>query len=245
MLYGIISDIHGNYEALKKVLSFLEEKRVDRIINCGDVVGYGPQPNTCLNLIRETANLDTVAGNHDRTAVDLKKIKSFNSVASRAIKWTQKQLTTEQLKFLGSRKVRITENNLMFVHGSPRAPLSEYLFDSTIASRNFKKMDTSLCFIGHTHCPACFQRDNHKKIELKLFSQNNKIKINPDYNYIVNVGSVGQPRDRNPRSCVCIYNTDSKDLSLHRIKYEVQKTQNKILSENLPKFLAERLAWGK
>ncbi|MGM0441809.1 MAG: metallophosphoesterase family protein [Elusimicrobiota bacterium] len=245
MLYGIISDIHGNYNAAKAVMSFLKEKNVDRIINCGDIVGYGPEPNKCINLIRNNSDLYTVIGNHDHAVIDYKNAYHFNPMASRAVKWTRNHITSENLNFLSAQDYKKEEDNFMFVHGSPRAPMSEYVLDISVAYINFKKIEKQICFIGHTHFPACFEQNRHKRVRIKEFTPDKMVKIKDNYRYIINAGSVGQPRDGDPKACACLYDTDSQKVSLHRIKYNIEDTQNKILSEKLPKFLAQRLTRGK
>lgn len=244
MKYGIIADIHSNYNALETVWSFLKEQQIDEIINCGDVVGYGPQPNECIELMNKTKNVHSVMGNHDRVVVKSEEDWRFNPVALKAAEWTKKQLKSSSIKYLASLDCNGEAGNFMFVHGSPCSPLNEYIIGVSEAVPNFKKITKTVCFIGHTHTAACFKCDIDGNVEAVKFNPGSHLELKEDSQYIINVGSVGQPRDGDPRSSVCIFDANKLHISLYRIKYDVNYTQSRILKAGLPDFLAYRLEQG-
>ncbi|MDA3793025.1 MAG: metallophosphoesterase family protein [Elusimicrobia bacterium] len=242
---AVISDIHGNYVALRSVLKYIQKENIDKIINCGDIVGYGPEPQRCVDTIRALKNIHSVIGNHDWAVVGLEDTSKFNSDALTAVNWTRDKLDSESLNFLSTLDYRKGGSNFMFLHGSPRDPLDEYIFGISAAEANFKKLLKPICFVGHTHAPVVFRRNTNNEVESLLFYPGKDIKIEENFRYIINPGSVGQPRDGNPDSSLIIYDTDKKEISLKRIPYDITKTQNLILDAGLPEFLASRLAEGE
>lgn len=243
MKYGIMADIHGNYNAFETVLNFLKEQKVDEIINCGDIVGYGPQPNECIELINKTKNVHSIMGNHDWAVNRVDESWEFNPVALKAVEWTKEQLKSRNINYLESLTYEGSISNFMFVHGSPCDPLHEYMFGVSEALPNLKKMVKTVCFIGHTHSPACFNYMGGR-IEAVEFNHGSHLELKEGFRYIINVGSVGQPRDGDPKSSVCIYDAEDFYVTLYRIKYDIKSTQSKILKTGLPEFLAYRLEQG-
>ncbi len=243
MNYGIISDIHSNFTALQVVLEFLKGKNVDKIINCGDIVGYGPQPNECIKVLSQLNNVSSVIGNHD-WAVAYNDKERFNNIALEAINWTQKQLTLDNYDYISSLEKTNKEDMFIFVHGSPRVPLSEYIFGEVQAAGSFKCMSKDICFIGHTHTPICFECTKKKKIKTLDVCKDFQVKLDMGKKYIINVGSVGQPRDGDPRASVCTFDTEKMLCTFYRLEYDIESTQGKILELGLPGFLSHRLERG-
>lgn len=244
MNYGIISDIHGNYEALKAVMNFFIEKKIHIIINCGDIVGYGPRPNECVGFVRDSKEMYNVIGNHDLAVIGLKDTENFNFIAQEAVRWTRDRLSLININFLNTLDSKSYYSNFMFIHGSPRDPLNEYIFSTAQALPNFKKMNRPICFGGHTHSPACFYLNVNGDAKTILFNHKNSIEIRKDSMYIINVGSVGQPRDGDPLACACIFNEKDMQISLYRVEYDIETTRKDIIAAGLPRFLAERLLHG-
>ncbi|MEA3506253.1 MAG: metallophosphoesterase family protein [Elusimicrobiota bacterium] len=245
MRYAVISDIHGNFEALKEVLTYIKDENVDKIINCGDIVGYGPEPERCVKTVMALKNIHNVIGNHDWAVLGLEDTSKFNSDALSAVQWTRDSLSPESINFLSTLDYRKGGSNFMFLHGSPRDPLDEYIQGIPAAEANFKKVLKPICFVGHTHAPVVFRRNTNNEVESLLFFPGKDIKIEENFRYIINPGSVGQPRDGNPDSSLVIYDTDKMEVSLRRVSYDIPRTQKLILEAGLPEFLASRLAEGE
>lgn len=233
---GIVSDIHGNLEAFNKALEYFRENQIDKIFCLGDIVGYGPNPEECVNLVRDHCNF-ALMGNHDYAAIGLANIDFFNEYAKLATYWTQEKLSDKNKEYLKTLPFTHEENQLMFVHASPKSPSSwDYVLSVDDANRQFNHFDSKICFIGHSHVPIIFSESNYFRKKEFLFSNNEK--------YIVNIGSLGQPRDGDPRSCFVVYDEDENKIEYIRLDYDIQKTYNKITNAGLPLFLAERLLKG-
>ncbi|MFC2092145.1 metallophosphoesterase family protein, partial [Elusimicrobiota bacterium] len=233
MLYGVISDIHGNYDALSVALKFLENKKVDAIINCGDIVGYGPDPNKCIEAVRKQKNLYSVMGNHDWAVINNEDSKWFNPIAKKAIEWSRETILSRNYDYLSEFVTTKSIGNFMFLHGSPRNPLNEYLLDISEVLPNFMVMFHKICFIGHTHTPACYKCNIDNKVEKVHLKDGEQILLEPGSRYIFNVGSVGQPRDEDSRMSVCIYNNNDISVSYRRLEYNIPKVQEKINAAQL------------
>jgi predicted phosphodiesterase len=239
---GIFSDVHGNAEALKEVLKTLQDEKVDLSLCVGDLVGYGPEPNHCVELVTEFTS-KIVAGNHDYAAIGLADILYFNIHARQAILWTQNVLTEKSKKDLRSLPMTLTEGDITCVHASPDEPEKwNYILSYEDARVNFQKFSTPICIIGHSHIPVAFIKDETGKIEIQKADE---ISIEPDKSYIINVGSVGQPRDGDPRSSFGIMDTEEKRFRLMRTSYPVEKVQEKMKKHNLPSYLIDRLSKGQ
>ncbi|MFH1282291.1 MAG: metallophosphoesterase family protein [bacterium] len=245
MLYGVFADIHSNLEALNVVLEFFKQHKIQNYICSGDIVGYGPNPNECISKLKALKRLYCVAGNHDRAVVGMKSPNWFNEYAQRVLLWTKRQLNESSRAFLIRLPLLYEHTHFSIAHGSPRDPIDEYLLSPIQFLDNLKYFHTQVCFIGHTHFPICFLRDKLGRVKLRNFQDGEKIKINPELKLVYNLGSVGQPRDNNTRACCALYDTDTKEISFHRLEYDVEKTQAKMRQAALPLFLIDRLAYGR
>lgn len=242
MRYGIFADVHGNLEALDAVIGAYETHNIDRYLCVGDVVGYGANPRECLAKVKSLA-LGIVAGNHDWAVVDLFGRAYFNAYAKTALEWTAQALTNEDKAYLKSWKLLYRNDHLTLVHGTLQEPERfYYMVDSDSASGTFALLTTTLCFVGHSHVAGTFIRDAHGDIE---YQEAARIDIIPKNRYIINVGSVGQPRDGDPQSSYCIYDTTKNQVEFKRIEYDIASAKKKILAAGLPMSLAGRLLQGK
>lgn len=239
---GIISDIHGNLHALQATLDALSELQVDRIICCGDLVGYGANPNEVVDLIRER-EIPAIAGNHDHAALLLTDISYFNQVAKEAVLWTKKVLTEKNTEFLRELPlyIRDTENDVFFVHASPKDPAEwNYIITMGDARMNFNYFTETACFVGHSHQPFIIE-NNEGSLHC---STRPDIEVKEGCRYLVNVGSVGQPRDRKAKPCFVVYDVEKKLIEIKRTTYDLPAAQRAIIEAGLPRELAERLEYG-
>ena len=241
MKYGIISDIHGNQEALEAALQHLASRRVDELVCVGDMVGYGADPNACVNTIREITET-IVAGNHDHAAVGLTSIDSFNEYAKEAVLWTGVVLSEENKQLIRTLPFSLTLGDALVVHASPYEPEQwHYLFTEAELHMTFRHFSQQVCFIGHSHHPFLFREGGSF-----VTPQHDHLYPLPDGSrYIVNVGSVGQPRDHNPQLCCHIYDNEEQMIERIRLPYDIGRAQGKIRNAGLPEFLARRLAYGE
>lgn len=241
MRYGIISDIHGNLEALQAVISACRQEGVRRFYCVGDIVGYGANPNECIEYL-QSLKATAVAGNHDWAAIDRLGIEQFNSAAAQAIEWTKKYLTEPSKKYLQQLKLVEEDDGFIIVHGSLNRP-EEFLYiqDITHTADTFYLMKKPICFIGHTHVPQVYIKSGHN---LQLGNQST-FHIHPEQKIIINVGAVGQPRDGNPMAVYCIYDPDLQRIELKRVAYPIALTQKKMIEAGLPDVLAKRLSIGQ
>ncbi|TET10738.1 MAG: metallophosphoesterase [Candidatus Atribacteria bacterium] len=244
MKIGIISDIHSNSEAINCVLKNIKE--VDEFICLGDIVGYGADPNYCIEKIKDL-NCRCIGGNHDFAVVGKVNINYFNYAARAAILWTSLQLKKENLNFLLNLKKKIELRDDVFaVHGSPQNPLLEYILDKDTASLIFSKFDFKIYFVGHSHLAGYFSlNDNNNQIDYMNLSNGGYIEISKNKRYIINCGSVGQPRDGNPQASYGIYNLKYNMVNIYRVSYPVNLTKSKIINAGLPRNLADRLSYGR
>ncbi|MFN3190455.1 MAG: metallophosphoesterase family protein [Aureliella sp.] len=252
MRQALISDIHGNLEALNTVLADIQEQNIDRIVCLGDIVGYGPNPCQCLDLVMKRCEL-TILGNHDQAA--LFDPEGFNPVALRAIYWTRDELDrgpgsatviNGRWDFLSELPRFHKDGDTMFVHGSPRDTTNEYVFPETIYDQARMKTlfdrVTKYCFQGHTHMPGVFTQDAEF---VTPDDCDNEFPLG-DEKLMVNVGSVGQPRDEDPRSCYVILDDKKEMIFFRRVEYDVEKTLEQIYAiEELDNMLGDRLRGGR
>ncbi|MDD5595683.1 MAG: metallophosphoesterase family protein [Candidatus Omnitrophica bacterium] len=242
MRYGIFSDIHSNLEALQAVLQAYQKESIDKYLCIGDVVGYAASPNECVSEVKKLAQV-TIAGNHDWASVDLFPKDYFNPIAKEAVIWTKTNLSEASSGYLKSLKLFHEEDAFFLVHGSLNNPEDfNYMNDDYTAEQTFKILTKDLCFVGHTHFPGSFILDHNQKM---AYLKSPTIEIKKGNKYIINVGSVGQPRDGNPASSYGIFDTKKKTFELKRVSYDVKETQKKIYAAGLPSFLAERLLAGR
>ena len=248
MRYAILSDIHGNLAALRAVLGDLGS--VDAVWCLGDVVGYGPDPNQCVDLIRQTAAV-CLAGNHDHAASAQFDLEAFNPDAAKAILWTRQQLTSQNLDYLAGLPSLQQVDQITLAHGSPRDPIWEYVLSVRTAQENFPHFRTALCLVGHTHHPAVFrQMDGTVRqlavtagVPLSLGTGGAGV-ARGAARCLINPGSVGQPRDGDPRSSYLILDTAAQTARFVRVEYRVEETQTRMLRAHLPARLITRLEYG-
>ena len=240
MRYAIIADIHANLEAFNTVLADTKAQKCTHYACLGDVVGYNANPKECLDMVR-AMNMPVVKGNHDEYCSSETDLEGFNPHAQEAINWTRNQLTEDDRKWLRDlRYIRLVAS-FSIVHATLDGPQKwGYVFDKLAAAASFTYQNTSVCFFGHTHVPVAFVRDN--VVRGGTYS---KFKTEPGKKYFINVGSVGQPRDGNPKASYVIYDLDEGSIEIRRLDYDIGTTQRKILEAGLPPRLAHRLAEGK
>lgn len=246
MLYGVISDTHSNLEALEGVLKFFKSSRVDGYICCGDIVGYGPNPSECVDRLAELKNLFAVAGNHDLAVLEKMSLDWFNAFARAAVLYTRQVLGEAQRKFLDRLPLRIETAAFSAVHGSPRNPAEEYLLSRQQFLDNLDYFKTSLCFVGHSHMPLAFlMKEPLSQVEMGFLKDGQQVANPKGMRAIFNPGSVGQPRDLDPRASCALYDDQKRLFGIHRVEYAVAKVQKRILAAGLPEFLAHRLSYGQ
>jgi predicted phosphodiesterase len=244
MRFAFISDIHANLEALEAVFEDIEQQDVDEVICLGDIVGYGANPNECAELVRQKSDY-ILLGNHDAAAVNLLATHHFNSHAKIAIEWTAANLKNEIRSFLLSLPLVLTRETLTLVHSTPYEPNMWYYITSLEeAAFNFQYFDTQVCLVGHTHIPIIIVLDAKKEVYVHQASQVNLHGME-ESRLLINVGSVGQPRDRNPDSCYAILDTTLGDFSYRRVPYNIEKAQAKMKKIKMPEFLITRLIEGR
>jgi diadenosine tetraphosphatase ApaH/serine/threonine PP2A family protein phosphatase len=239
-IYAIIGDIHGNWEALSAVLKDAHEYGVTHYVCLGDIVGYNANPVECLEKIREI-NCVSVCGNHDHYCSFDDDLTGFHPLAADAVDWTRRQLVDEQQKFLADLKLVQRVDNFTIVHSTLDMPeMWGYVFESLEAEASFTYQMTTVCFYGHTHVPMAFE----KGTEL-VGGTYMRIRINLGHKYLINAGSIGQPRDGDPRAAYVVYHFEKREIELRRIPYDVATAQDKIRKAGLPERLAARLAIGR
>ncbi len=242
MKIGIISDIHANLAALQAVLEVLDREGCIKILCSGDIVGYGPQPRECLELVRERGIL-CVRGNHDDMMVSSARFKKLRDDVRNATQWTRTQLTDEQRRWLGSLPISLHYGGLELVHASHvLRPEWQYVIDHRSMAANFIFQSAPLAFNGHSHVPLLTL---HKHGERPRMVELRDMQLPPHYRYMINVGSVGQPRDRNPMASFATYETRDRRVKPWRVRYDIDATQACIRAAGLPESLALRLAEGR
>ena len=242
MVYIIYSDVHSNLEALQTFLQITNNIAHDWKVCLGDIVGYGPDPNPCIKLVREHTDL-VLAGNHDFAVLNKTNLSSFNFPARKACIWTSEQLTEENLEYLDGLPVFREENRVCWAHSSPFEPEGwHYIFSHYDGEVNFDHFNASVCFVGHTHVPLILEK-NASGVIVKNTLSTTKLAL--ESRYIVNVGSLGQPRDYNPNPAFGIFDSESMTIEFRRFSYDLVTTQEKIIQNGLPVYLAERLKIGQ
>ena len=242
MRIAIYSDVHSNLEAFEAVLRDIDRQKVDKKIFLGDIVGYGPNPNECVELLKD--NADTMlGGNHDWAAVDKTDASYFNPYARESMLWTKDALTDENREFLKTLSASKVDEEFQLAHSTPFEPEQwHYIMNYQDAQDSYPYLEKDVCFIGHSHQPIIIEfidganlmpiRDMYKTLD-----KNRK--------YIINVGSVGQPRDSNPDACYLTIDTKTGDIQYRRVEYEVKRVQKKMTKHKLPKYLIDRIALGR
>jgi diadenosine tetraphosphatase ApaH/serine/threonine PP2A family protein phosphatase len=238
----IVADVHGNIEALEAVLRDAESSgSLDAIWCLGDTAGYGAEPGACIDLLRSFP-LVAIAGNHDLAAAGLLGTEDFNPAASTAAEWTAAQLKDEQRAWLASLPASHTEGDFSLVHGSFVDPVWDYLVSEEAARDHFELQETPYCLVGHSHYPLVFAGTNGAVSGFQL--QAGDVLLLESVKFVANPGSVGQPRDGDPRAAYALLDHERHELSFHRVEYDFRSTQGKIIAAGLPPFLAERLELG-
>jgi putative phosphoesterase len=223
MKYGVFSDIHSNLEALEAVLEALKKEKVDRYLCAGDIVGYAANPRECLKIVKDL-DCPTVCGNHDRAVTGMLDYSGFNDAVRAAVEWTKVNLNDWEKNYLRSLPLVYEEGNITMVHGSLDKPEEfEYVLNEEVAVRTVKLCKTKICFIGHTHQPFEYYRG------MKL---------------LVNDGSVGQPRDGDPRAAYCIFDSETGQVRIKKVEYDIRSAADKIVAAGLPEYFAARLTEG-
>ncbi len=241
----LLSDIHANIVALDKVLAEADGS-YDNIWCLGDVVGYGPAPNECVERLRGL-QVESLAGNHDWAVLNKLSVEDFNTNARRAVEWTQSVLRDDNFDWLDTLPDRETrpDDDLTLVHGSPRHPIWEYILTPSTATENLSYFDTRVCFYGHTHVPMLFYREEEdKRVTPEYPAPGTPLSLTDYSKCLLNPGSVGQPRDRDPRAAYAILDLESHTYTLHRVDYDIRQTQKAMEKVHLPHPLIERLAHG-
>jgi diadenosine tetraphosphatase ApaH/serine/threonine PP2A family protein phosphatase len=238
---AVFSDIHGNLHALQAVLAAIDTLDIRTMVCCGDVVGYGAFPNECADLLR-AHDIPTLVGNHDYAALGLTDIRFFNDIARNAVIWTQERLSDENRAWLHDLPFTLCPNGeFYFTHASPVQPEQwGYVLTFGDVRAAFERFEQRICFIGHSHQPAIVEKDG---TDLQS-PEGIDVPLRAGCRYLINVGSVGQPRDRNARACFVEVDLDTQLARFHRIEYDVQAAQAAIIEQGLPDELAERLAFG-
>lgn len=244
MRYAIISDIHANLAAFTAVLDDIKGRGgVDKIWCLGDIVGYGPDPHECIQVLRQTNHI-CVAGNHDLAAAGKVSTDEFNPDAAAACNWTAKQLSPGDIAYLEGLPLVSQEGDFTLVHGSPRDPIWEYLLAVSQAVDNFALFKTRFCLVGHSHVPLVFTSKESGGFAGQRFLTDIKLADGTD-RMIINPGGVGQPRDGNPRASYAIYDNETGLVKLFRVPYDIKATQTKMAERGLPPSLVTRLSYGR
>ena len=240
MKYGILGDIHANLEALEAVVGEMDRQGVQKYVSVGDLVGYGANPRECIKLVRDLGSVVT-AGNHDFAAVDKLNIDFFNTYARESALWTRRTISDDDKSYIRSLKLVEPVDNFTVVHSTLYSPeLFEYIQTSYDAHLAFEQQQTPLAFMGHSHVPVNFFK--RKNVS---FNMETEVSVDESMKIMINVGSVGQPRDENPDPVCCVYDTDTQKVRMTRVRYDVEQASRKIIQAGLPEILAERLKYGR
>jgi predicted phosphodiesterase len=246
MRYLILSDIHSNREALSAVLAFVRRKRWDRAIVLGDVVGYGANPNEAVDMVRALRPLVAIRGNHDKVCSGIEDGEMFNRVALQAALWTRERLTPRNLRWLRSLPEGpvVVDGAFAVAHGTP-IDEDAYIFGEIEALNVFRQTAFPLCFFGHSHFPVVFGLSPDAIQTVLTTSPAFRYRLEPGVRYLVNPGSIGQPRDGNPLASFAMFDSETRTVSVYRVPYPLGRAQRKILDAGLPRPLADRLALGR
>ncbi len=240
----IVGDIHSNLEAFQAVLEDSQAQGgFDEIWCLGDLVGYGPDPVACIQLLRQHTFV-AVAGNHDRAAVGMMDLHYFNPLAAEAVRWTTQQLGTTHIQFLASLPEVAQKDRFTLVHGSLREPLWEYLLSPEAAQATFQRLESPFCLVGPLPHPLCVCVETEGGPRFARLPEGKALRLDIQ-RLIINPGGVGQPRDGDPRASYALYDSQAGTLLHRRVAYDVETTQEKVRRAGLPEHLAERLSYGR
>jgi diadenosine tetraphosphatase ApaH/serine/threonine PP2A family protein phosphatase len=243
MKYGILGDIHGNLSALRAVLAALEKERVDLYLSVGDVVGYGAAPRECIEVLREIG-ATVVKGNHDAACVGELDVMYFNNYARAAVQWTQKVLSKKDSKWLADLELIANLEHACVAHGTYYRPeLFDYVQSTTDADPSLDALRLPVCFVGHTHYPVTLLRLRDDPVRT-AYTEDKEVDLSESHRALINVGSVGQPRDEDPRAAYAVYDSDRERVWIKRVEYDIECEAQRIRAAGLPSALAERLFLG-
>ena len=242
MRYLILSDVHANLVALQAVLA--DAPGFDEIWCLGDLVGYGPNPNECIERIQEFPHV-SLAGNHDWAALGKLDIRNFNTDARAATVWTRSELTPGSRDYLVGLPTHLEQDGFCMAHASPREPVWEYILDANVAYANFAHFSSQICLVGHTHIPLIFELNpKRQRCEAMIPPLNGAVKLGTR-RMIINPGSVGQPRDGDPWASYALLDTEDMTWEFRRVPYSVEITQERMRARDLPRRLIDRLEIGR
>jgi diadenosine tetraphosphatase ApaH/serine/threonine PP2A family protein phosphatase len=246
MRYLILSDIHANCEALTAVLAHVRRKRWDRAVVLGDVVGYGANPNQAVDMVKGLKPLAAIRGNHDKVCSGIEDGEMFNRVALQAALWTRRRLTPSNLRWLQALPEGpiVVDGAFAASHGTP-IDEDAYIFGEIEALNVFRQTTFPLCFFGHSHFPVIFGLSPDAIQTVLTTSPSFHFRLEPGVRYLVNPGSIGQPRDGNPLASFAMFDSATRSVSVHRVPYKLERAQRKIVEAGLPRPLADRLALGR
>ncbi len=242
MKYGFFSDVHANLEALKACIIDFRSEKIDKLFFLGDAVGYGPFPDECVKLIGEVASVKLM-GNHDYAALGLMETDYFNQYAAESMGWTKSSISRKTTEIMSDFDIQYTFDNILLVHSSPKEPeFWHYILDMDDARESFDYFTQRMCLVGHTHRPYIVFKDDADEVFLSKQAEET---LAAGRRYLVNIGSVGQPRDGDPRSCYLIYDSTQDVIRHKRVTYNVKATQKDMAKIGMPDYLIERLAVGR
>lgn len=245
MRYLVFTDIHGNLEAFRALLKFIQRRKIDYYLFLGDLVGYGASPNEIIQKIKTLKPLAKIRGNHDKAVCQINTVQTFNPIASSAIHWTRQNTLKKNINYLSRLKKGpiIIHDHITLCHGAPFDE-DHYIFGEFDAAEAFLHTKTPICFFGHTHFPFVYTERDHVVEGTFISGNSDEIKIEKGVRYLINPGSIGQPRDRNPLASCAIYDSKGGKIKFFRFEYDIKSAQKKILNAKLPPALAKRLDVG-
>jgi diadenosine tetraphosphatase ApaH/serine/threonine PP2A family protein phosphatase len=246
MKIAVVSDIHANLIDLQRVFVEIQKKAADAIWCLGDTVGYGPYPQECVDIIRSQAQI-CLAGNHDLAVLGKIDLAAFNLIAREAILWQRKHLTDESLAWLQNLPSRVETAVATLAHASPRHPIWEYIDNEEVAAENYDAFNTPIGLIGHSHLAMGWQMQRKTtQIETEHIAETpgTPITLNLVYKWLLNPGSVGQPRDHDPRASFAMLDTEAWTWTWHRVEYDIERVEQDIMAAGLPEVLGRRLHLG-
>ncbi len=236
----IISDIHANLEAFEATLRRIDEIKPDKILCLGDIIGYGPNPNECVKIVKNKVDI-SLAGNHEYGVLGRTDLQTFSENARIACEWTGDVLSDGSFSYIKGFPIGLVDEDIFLVHSTPINPERwGYILTTRDASHQFLGFSESVCLVGHSHLPVCFEEESG----MCELTENNSLCLQKGKRYIINFGSVGQPRDYDPRASFGVIDTEERRVQLIRVTYDIERVQRKIIDNGLPLFLAERLKIG-
>ncbi len=242
MRVAVVSDVHANLPALEAVLAEVDAAAVDEVWCLGDIVGYGPDPGACVEIIRDRCAL-SLSGNHDLGAIGAIPLDDFNPYAAEANRWTGSVLSEADRAWLGSLPTRTKRHDVTLAHGSPREPVWEYVVSAPVALASFECFDTEWCLVGHSHVPLVILEPEAGGALTAIPGSGGPVE--PTGRAIVNPGSVGQPRDGDPGAAYAVLDLEAKTATFHRTPYDIGQVQARMREAGLPAYLIDRLDRGR